>query len=166
MWRTCPLAGGAVGAWRCGRIPFAGVTCSGLRWLRLIWGGVAWGGRASAGLGLAGGRVGAGPWLPVGVGWPGGRHSRRSTGSGLQRKSCRGKRGGRCGCCAAGRCTAEWLTRAGRGVLAPLFPVTSYPWGVVCWACMPGLPGAGFRSWGSPVGSSGVLWGFSCVACW
>ena len=35
----------------------------------------------------------AGPWLPVGVEWPGGRRSRLPS-SGLERTSCRGKRGG------------------------------------------------------------------------
>ena len=54
----------------------------------------------------------------------------------------------------------------GGGVLALVFPVTSDPWGVVCCACWLILPGAGFRSWGGLVGSSGFLWGFPCVACW
>ena len=36
---------------------------------------VAWGGRAPAVLWVAVGLVGAGPWLPVGVGWLGGRRS-------------------------------------------------------------------------------------------
>ena len=93
VWRRCPLGGGAMGAWRRGLIPFAGVPCSALRWLRGIRDEVAWAGQAHAGLGLAGGRVGAGPWLPVGVGWPRGRRSHRFTGSGLQRTSCRGNRG-------------------------------------------------------------------------
>ena len=34
------------------------------------------------------------------------------------------------------------------GVLALLFPVTSDPWGVLCCACWPCRPGAGFRLWG------------------
>ena len=41
----------------------------------------------------AGGRVGTGLWLPVGVGWPGGRRSCRPKGTGLQQTSCWGKRG-------------------------------------------------------------------------
>ena len=95
VWRRCPLGGGAVGAWRRGRgrAPLAGVPRSGLRWTRGIWIVVAWGGRAPAVPWVAGGLVGAGPWLPVGVGWPGGSRSRRPS-SGLQRTSCRGKRGG------------------------------------------------------------------------
>ena len=56
--------------------------------------------------------------------------------------------------------------RVGGGVLAPLSPVISDPWGVVCCPCWPVLPGAGFRSWGGLVGSSGVVWGFPYVACW
>ena len=55
--------------------------------------------------------------------------------------------------------------RVGGGVLALLFPVTSDPWGVVCCACWLVLPGAGFRSWGSLVGSNALLWGVPCVAC-
>ena len=82
-----------MGAWRRGRIPFAGVPRSGLLWLLGIPGGVAWGDRAPAVLGFAGGREGAGLWLPVGVGWPGGRRSCSPTGSGLQPTSCLGKRG-------------------------------------------------------------------------
>ena len=58
------------------------------------------------------------------------------------------------------------MTRVARGVLALLFPVTPDPWGVVCCVCRPRLPGADLRSWGGLVGSSGVLWGFPCVACW
>ena len=87
--------GGAVGAGRRGRgrTSLAGVPGSGLRWTRGIWSAVAWGGRAPAVPWVAGGLVGAGPWPPVGVGWPGRRRSRRLS-SGLQRKSCRGKRGG------------------------------------------------------------------------
>ena len=85
--------GRAAGEWRRGWVLFAGVPRSGPRWLRGIGGGVAWGGRVPAVPWLADGRVGAGPWLPVGVGWPGGRHSRRPTGSGLQRTSCRASGG-------------------------------------------------------------------------
>ena len=72
--------------------------------------------------------MGAGPWLPVGVGWPGGRRSRRPS-SGLQRTSCRGKRGGG----VAEWCTIGWATRAGGGVLALLFrsPRALTLWGVV-----------------------------------
>ena len=62
-----------------------------------------------------------------------------------------GEAGGWCGWFVAGRCTAGRVTRLGDGVLALLFPVTSDPWGVVCGACWPGHPGAGFRSWGSLV---------------
>ena len=58
-----------------------------------MWSVVAWGGRAPAVPWVAGGLVGAGPWLPVGVGRPGGHRSRRPS-SGLQRTSCPGKRGG------------------------------------------------------------------------
>ena len=43
------------------------------------------------------------------------------------------------------------MTRVGGGVLALRFPMTSDPWGVVCCACWPGLPGAGFRSRGGLV---------------
>ena len=84
-----------MGAWRRGRgrAPLAGVPRSGLRWTRGIWSAEAWGGRAPAVLWVAGGLVGAGPWLPVGVGWLGGRRSRRPS-SGLQRTSSWGKRGG------------------------------------------------------------------------
>ena len=39
--------------------------------------------------------MGAGPWLPVGVGWPGGCRSRLPS-SGLERTPCQGKRGGAC----------------------------------------------------------------------
>ena len=90
LWGRCPLGGGAVGAWRRGRAPFAGFPRSGLRWTRGIWSVVPWGGWAPAVLWVAGGLVGAELWLPVGVGWPGGRRSRRPS-SGLQRTSCRGK---------------------------------------------------------------------------
>ena len=38
--------------------------------------------------------------------------------------------------------------RVGGGVLALLFPMTSDPWALVCCACWPGRPGAGFRLWG------------------
>ena len=87
--------GGAVGAWRRGRgrAPLAGVPRSGLRWTRGIWNVVAWGGRAPAVPWVAGGLVGAGPWLPVGVGWPGGRCSRLPS-SGLERTPWQVKRGG------------------------------------------------------------------------
>ena len=60
--------------------------------------------------------------------------------------------------------------RVGGGVLDLLFPVTSDPWGVVCCACWPGRPGAGFGSWGCgglPSGvprRGGVPVGV-CVAC-
>ena len=87
------LWGGGGGAWRCSRAPFAGVRRSGLRWTRGIWSVVAWCGQAPAVPWVAGGLVGEGPSLPVGVGWPGGRRSLRPS-SGLQRTSCRGKRGG------------------------------------------------------------------------
>ena len=88
-WRRCPMGGGAVGAWRRGRgrAPLAGVPRSGLRWKRGIWGVVAWGGRALAVPWVAGGLVGVGPWLPVGVGWPGGCRSRLPS-SGLERTPC------------------------------------------------------------------------------
>ena len=84
-----------MGAWRRGQgqAPLAGVPRSGLRGTRGIWSVVAWGGRAPAVPSVAGGLVGAGPWLPVGVGWLAGHCSRRPS-SGLQRTSCRGKRGG------------------------------------------------------------------------
>ena len=84
------FGGGGGGAWRRGRASFAGAPRSGLRWTRGIWSVVAWGGRAPAVPWVAGGLVGAGPWLSVGVGWPGGRRSCRPS-SGLQRTSCRGK---------------------------------------------------------------------------
>ena len=58
--------------------------------------------------------MGAGPWLPVGVGWPGGCQSRLPS-SGLERTPCQGKRGGGR---VAERCTIGWATRAGGGVLA------------------------------------------------
>ena len=77
-----------------------------------IWSVVAWGGWAPAVPWVAGGLVGAGPWLQKGVGWPGGRRSRRPS-SGLQRTSCQGKRGGH----VAERCAIGWATRAGGGVL-------------------------------------------------
>ena len=59
-----------------------------------------------------------------------------------------GEAGGRCGFCVAGRCTAGWVMRVGGGLLALLFSVTSDHWGVVCCACRPGRPLAGFRSCG------------------
>ena len=92
--------------------------------------------------------VGVGPWLPLGVGCPGGRRRRRFTGSGLQRTSCWGKQGDRCGFCVAGRCRAGCMMRVGGGVLALLFSVTSDTWAVVSCASWPGCPGARFRSWG------------------
>ena len=75
------------------RDPPAGAPHSGLRWKRRIWSVVEWVGRVPAVLWIAGGLVGAGPWLPVGVGWPRGHCSRRPS-SGLQRTSCQGKGGG------------------------------------------------------------------------
>ena len=118
-----------MGAWRPGRARFAGALRSGLRWTRGIWGVVAWGGRAPAVPWVAGGLVGAGPWLPVGVGWPGGRRSRRPS-SGLQPTSCRGNGG------------AVWLQFRGavydrvgeacgwwRARSAVPFPVSPEPWG-------------------------------------
>ena len=39
--------------------------------------------------------MGAGPWLPLGVGWPGGRRSRLPS-SGLERTPCQRKQGGAC----------------------------------------------------------------------
>ena len=130
-WRRCPLGGGGgVGAWRRGRAraPLACVPRSGLRSTRGIWSVVAWGGPAPVVPWVAGGLVGAGPWLPVGVGGPGGRRSHRPS-SGLQRTSCRGKRGGRC-CCAVsdrvGDACGWWRARS-----AVLFPASPDPWGVV-----------------------------------
>ena len=94
VWRRCPFGGGGrLGGGRRGRAPLAGVLRSGLRWTWEIWSVVAWGGRAPAVLWASAGLVGVGPWLPVGVGWPGGCCSCRPS-SGLQRMFCRGKRGG------------------------------------------------------------------------
>ena len=72
--------------------------------------------------------MGVGPWLPVGVVWPGGRRSRRPS-SGLQRTSCRGKRQG--ACCGAvydrvGDACGWWRARS-----AAPFPASPDPWGVV-----------------------------------
>ena len=104
-----------MGAWRrWGRAPLAGVPRSGLRWTRGMWSVVAWGGRALAVQWVAGGLVGAGPWPPVGVGWPGGCRSRLPS-SGLERTPCQGKRGGGR---VAERCTIGRATRARGGVLA------------------------------------------------
>ena len=89
---------------------------------------VAWGGRAPAVPWVAAGLVGAGPWLPVGIGWPGGRRSRLSS-SGLERTPCQGKRGG--ACCGAvydrvGDACGWWRARS-----AVPFPASPDPGGVV-----------------------------------
>ena len=72
--------------------------------------------------------MGAGPWLPVGVGWPRGRRGRRPS-SGLQRTSCPGKGAGAC-CGAvyyrAGDACGWWRPRS-----AVLFATSPDPWGVV-----------------------------------
>ena len=72
--------------------------------------------------------MGAGPWLPVGVGWPGGRRSRLPS-SELERTPCQVKRGG--ACCGAvyvrvGDARGWWRARS-----AIPFPASPGPGGVV-----------------------------------
>ena len=72
--------------------------------------------------------MGAGPWLPVGVGWLGGRLS-RSPSSALERTPCQGKRGGaRCGAVyvRVGDACGWWRARS-----AVPFPAGPDPGGVV-----------------------------------
>ena len=142
-WPTCPWAAGAVGAWPCGRIPSAGAAHAGPQWLLGVRGGVACGGWAPAGPGYDGGCVGMRLWLPVGVGWLGGRRSGRRTGSGLRRTSSRGKRGDGVSTVLRGRVRQGWWCVWVPACLlccisCPLIPGASY----VVLFC-PGAPGRG-----------------------
>ena len=155
MWRRCLLGGG--GAWRRGwaQAPLAGAPRSGLRSTREIWSVVACCGGVLAVSWVAGGRVGAGLWLPVGVRWLGGCRSRRPS-RGLQRTSCRGKRGGKCCGAVYGRVgdTCGWW----RARSAVPFPTSPDPLGGGGDVGGQGVVGAGadYGAAGGAVGEGGM----------